>query len=691
MQELQQLRPGDSFAARYRVLRLIRAGGMGAVYEVEDTSTRRRRALKLMHPSLVQSADSRMRFEREVFIGAELETEHVVEVIDAGLDQASQVPFLTMELLRGEELGDLLERVGRLGPVETIGILVQLSRALDKAHGKGIVHRDLKPENVFLTAREDGSIRAKILDFGIAKLVEGAQTSATQAAGTPLYMAPEQTEKLGHVSPATDVWAIGLVSYRMLVGHSYWQGDSLQQLYRQILIDPLVSPVERAMQLHGVPLPPAFDQWWMRTVARHPHERYQQVGVCVGELARVFGVAPTGHVAIPGIAGSTTPEMRSYPQQGATPTSMSDGSSPSFPAMTPGTPLVSGAYAQPGYSHEPSAPSAYGGTALSPVPGTMPTPAGVVQTASAPIGSTASAALIPAAPERPSQATSGGRGGLLIALTVVGIVALGAGGYALFGGGGGTGSGGKTNGGDTPEPTAKPKPKPEEPKPDPDAWRAQIEKLNPMLEVAGRDFDLAKHEVTRAEFAIYLASPAGKKGKKPLEDFETLAPDAKDGKLPVTWVTYEAAEQFCTAIGGRVPTAEEWDAAVAGPDKRKFPWGNTWPAAGSDNLRDLAVGKPAGTGASEVDSSPYDVGPYGHRDLAGNVQEWTSTDTEQGKKLRGTDVTGDQSQFLSPGELFTEAKAPPGAANVAKASAEVGFRCARDHAAASPGKKRKDD
>src|SRR4051812_26411613 len=158
-QELQQLRAGDTFAGRYRVVRLIRAGGMGAVYEVEDSSTRRRRALKIMHPSLVQSADSRARFEREVFIGAELETEHVVEVLDAGLDQASQVPFLTMELLKGEELGDRLERVGRMAPVEAIDVLAQISRALDKAHQRGIVHRDLKPENIYLTFREDGSMR----------------------------------------------------------------------------------------------------------------------------------------------------------------------------------------------------------------------------------------------------------------------------------------------------------------------------------------------------------------------------------------------------------------------------------------------------------------------------------------------------------------------------------------------------
>src|SRR5258708_9645979 len=268
-QELQQLRPGDSFAGRYKVIRLIRAGGMGAVYEVEDTSTRRRRALKLMHPSLVQSADSRMRFQREVFIGAELETEHIVEVLDAGLDQASQTPYLAMELLKGEELGDRLERVGRMNADEVCDILAQVSRALDKAHAKGIVHRDLKPENIYLTQREDGQLRAKILDFGIAKLVEGAQTSATQAAGTPLYMAPEQTDKMGHVSPVTDVWALGLVAYRMLVGGSYWQGDSLQQLYRQILMDPITSPVQRAAEV-GIGLPPSFDLWFLRCVARNP-------------------------------------------------------------------------------------------------------------------------------------------------------------------------------------------------------------------------------------------------------------------------------------------------------------------------------------------------------------------------------------------------------------------------------------
>ncbi len=665
--ELQQLRPGDSFAGRYRVVRMIRAGGMGAVYEVEDGATKRRRALKLMHPSLVQSPESRMRFQREVTIGAELETEHVVEVLDAGLDAQTQVPYMTMELLKGEELGDRLERQIRLDPGEVVAVLEQVARALDKAHQKGIVHRDLKPENIYLTPREDGSIRAKILDFGIAKLIEGAQTSATQAAGTPLYMAPEQTEKHGHVYPQTDIWALGLVTYRMLVGASYWQGDSLNQLYRQILMDPITSAVQRAAAL-GVGLPPTFDFWFSRCVNRNPQERYATAGEAVSELAKVFGLSISGARGYPLGAGYTPTELGAV-APAATPTGLPRGA-------------VTGPYTTPtsyaGYTAPPGTqpygtPQPGGGTMAA--PGMM---AGTQLAAAGMYGATTSAsgaAVVTPPPEQAAPPKKSSRAPIAVAL----VALLGVAGGGLYLATRASEPAPKAAGASEEEaPAKKAKASAGEPKSaDTNAWIGQIELSNQYLPVKG--FELQKHEVTREEYARWLAADKdATQNHLPLDHVSTLVPGAKDGRLPITWVTYEDAEAFCKAIRARLPTAQEWDLAVAGPSKNKYPWGNTWLSGAA--AKDIACDRGEDASAVEVGTSPADKGPYGHLDLACNVQEWTSTSDPTGKQKlnRGADAASGKADFDNPGSTFTEAGAAEGAVRETKANDLLGFRCARD-------------
>jgi eukaryotic-like serine/threonine-protein kinase len=211
---------GAIFADRYRIVRLIAAGGMGAIYEVIHLETQRRRALKVMLPHVLRSVELRERFKREARVAAEVESEFIVDVFDAGVDEATEMPFLVMELLRGEELGKRLKRLGRLPPGEALGYLYQTALALDKTHRASIVHRDLKPENIFLMEREDGPARVKVLDFGVAKLLaEGATASgATEVVGTPTYMAPEQFRAGARITPAVDVYALGLMAYTLLVG-----------------------------------------------------------------------------------------------------------------------------------------------------------------------------------------------------------------------------------------------------------------------------------------------------------------------------------------------------------------------------------------------------------------------------------------------------------------------------------------
>jgi serine/threonine-protein kinase len=259
---------------------------MGSVYVAEHLQTGRRRAVKIMHPGLAADAKFRQRFELEARIGGQIESDHVVEIIDAGIDPGSGTPWLAMELLEGEELSKLVKREGALEPTRVCSIFEQLCHALSAAHERGIVHRDLKPDNIFLTkARRPGvPFTLKVLDFGIAKLVAEAQTASTDTIGSPSWMAPEQAQRGVAITPATDVWALGLIAFWLLTGKVFWLSSldpnaSQMMLLKEVVLDPLGSASERATVL-GVAhrLPPDFDAWFARCVSREPAARFATAG-----------------------------------------------------------------------------------------------------------------------------------------------------------------------------------------------------------------------------------------------------------------------------------------------------------------------------------------------------------------------------------------------------------------------------
>jgi eukaryotic-like serine/threonine-protein kinase len=312
-----QLEPGQVVAGDYRVLHRLAAGGMGAVYVAEQLSTGKKRALKVMHRDLADDAESRRRFLQEARVGSLIASEHVVEVQNAGFDVASGSPFLVMELLEGEDLGARLAR-GPLPLPEVIAIVGQVCHALAAAHDSNVVHRDLKPENIFLSLRRaaGGAVQVKILDFGIAKIAE--QKNLTSATGTPLWLAPEQTAR-NVITPAADVWALGLLVFRLLTNHLYWRtptlpsrDQSLVALLAEILKAPLPAASMRAAEL-GSTLPPGFDGWFARCVARDPRERFQHAREAHQHLAPIlnrgaaaapFATAPrSSAVALPTPAG----------------------------------------------------------------------------------------------------------------------------------------------------------------------------------------------------------------------------------------------------------------------------------------------------------------------------------------------------------------------------------------------------
>ena len=297
------LAPGTVFAGDFRVIEPLGKGGMGAVYVVEQITTGKRRALKVMHPQIARDERSRQRFEQEATIGSRTESDHVVEIVSAGVDGQSAVPWLAMELLSGETLGAAVARRGPFPVGEARAIFAQLAHALGAAHAAGIVHRDLKPDNVFLaTARREGvPFTVKVLDFGIAKLVVDAMGGGapTAALGTPLWMAPEQMDSNATIAPTADVWALGLIAFFVLTAKSYWLGASATNasplgVIREVLEDPLVPASERARQLGCADrIPHGFDAWFARCVARAPSERYRDAREACAVLDVVWASGAT--------------------------------------------------------------------------------------------------------------------------------------------------------------------------------------------------------------------------------------------------------------------------------------------------------------------------------------------------------------------------------------------------------------
>lgn len=294
---------GFTFNGRYRVSRCIGAGGMGSVYAVVHTETQGRYALKVMASRLVHDPEMRRRFLYEAQIAAKVESDHIARVFDAGIDDATGMPFIAMELLSGEDVASWIRRMGRLTPEATVTLLGQAALALDKTHAAGIVHRDLKPHNLFITQRDDKTPCLKILDFGIAKLIDTTGSSArTRSAGTPVYMPPEQIRGDGDIGPDADGYALAHIAYNMLTGRAYWETEAtelgLSPFIQRVLHGPPEVPSARAARA-GVSLSPGFDDWFARAASPSRELRIVPASESVRALAHALGV--------PSAAGATTP------------------------------------------------------------------------------------------------------------------------------------------------------------------------------------------------------------------------------------------------------------------------------------------------------------------------------------------------------------------------------------------------
>ncbi|WP_437570731.1 serine/threonine-protein kinase [Sorangium sp. So ce542] len=271
---------GQVLVGRYRLIRPLSSGSMGTVWRADDLTLGSPVAIKMLGPLYAKDETVRARFYQEAQAAAALRSPHVVQILDHGVD--NDVPFIAMELLEGEDLAHRLQRVGPLSPAETARIFADVARAVRKAHDAGIVHRDLKPDNIFL-ARDDDREVAKVLDFGVAKTrlygSEGLGTQAGVLIGTLPYMSPEQAQG-ANVDYRSDLWALGVIAFECVCGRAAITAEAPGAMILEICSDPLPVPSKVAR----VPVPPAFDEWFLHACTRDPSARFPSATAMVEAL-----------------------------------------------------------------------------------------------------------------------------------------------------------------------------------------------------------------------------------------------------------------------------------------------------------------------------------------------------------------------------------------------------------------------
>lgn len=233
-------RPGELVADKYLIERVLGMGGMGVVLAARHRFLEQRFAIKLLLPDAAASSEAISRFMREAQAASSIRSEHVARIVDVG-SLANGLPFMVMEFLDGQDLGQLLQR-GPLPIQDAVDLVLQACEAIAQAHAQGVVHRDLKPANLFLSHRPNGERLIKVLDFGISKVTQGnsgiALTATSFAFGTPLYMSPEQIRSAKYVDPRTDIWALGVILHELIGGRPPFEGESLTALCAAITVDP---------------------------------------------------------------------------------------------------------------------------------------------------------------------------------------------------------------------------------------------------------------------------------------------------------------------------------------------------------------------------------------------------------------------------------------------------------------------
>ncbi|MES1204901.1 MAG: protein kinase [Pseudomonadota bacterium] len=257
---------------RYKVLSRVGAGGMGLVYRVEHIQLGKIAAMKVLHAETARDGEAVRRFRNEAQAVSRLSHPNIVQTFDFGQSEGSL--YLVMEYVRGDDLATMVKRDGPMRFDRAVPLFVQICSALTEAHDSGVIHRDLKPENIVVVARRDGTVHAKVLDFGLAKLRErsdGADiTSGGVVIGTPHYMSPEQV-RCEPLDVRTDIYSLGATMYRVLTGTPPFEAPTPVGVLTMHITDTLEPPRARAPDLN---LPPEADAIVARAMAKSREDRY---------------------------------------------------------------------------------------------------------------------------------------------------------------------------------------------------------------------------------------------------------------------------------------------------------------------------------------------------------------------------------------------------------------------------------
>jgi len=285
-QPLRTLSRGSLIADRFEVLEEIGRGGMGTVYRVLDKKINEEVVLKLLKPEVAEKEMTIERFKNELKFARRITHKNVCRMHD--IHEDAETIFITMEYVPGEDLKSLIQRTGLLSVEKAVTVAKQVGEGLSEAHRLGVIHRDLKPQNIMI----DSQGSAKIMDFGIARQLSGPELTATGIMiGTPLYISPEQAEG-ATVDPRTDIYALGVILYEMVIGRPPFEGDNGLSVALKHKTEVPKSPRDANARI-----PEELDRLILKCLSKKKEQRYQSAEELLAELTRV-GERITGETPV---------------------------------------------------------------------------------------------------------------------------------------------------------------------------------------------------------------------------------------------------------------------------------------------------------------------------------------------------------------------------------------------------------